>query len=533
MGTLSKSEHRLSGSPARCTFQPNKLKSLTSALTVSAIVAGLSLAVATETSAQNPRLELGRRLERFEHAWETASTTQRVAAVPPLKTAVRSFFTLQLSEAGRQLDQAWLAVRKDAEVNELTKAMIGSQLLASPLCAETGSNALKIQLTSYYPTDTNPPVNTIASVKLTQTTGEPLAETQLSISELEQGTSWQIEQIPEGDHLLSVAIQNANSVFTLPSVTISRITELNRRLQHLKDTAVALKTTTRSQTATAFDVTIASTLRDETRLIENVIEGLPQEADFPLLYRLKSCEAMLTIRSEPTDFANQWHGAKEVWLTLGKELRSVPTRIHLPQETDKPLPVLFVFHGAGGSENMFFETYGAGRVIDEAAKRNWIVISPRQGLFGMSLDISDMLDALDQFVPVDRKRIMLLGHSMGASQVIKQIRKNPALPFAAVSLGGGGRMPSSDAKRSEHVAWYIGAGEQDFGLGAAKQLKQSLEASEVRNRFKVYKNVEHLVVVQAAIDDVFQFLDESVGKLTKPESNTPPKAPEKVLNEDR
>lgn len=525
MRTLSKTRHSFAGAPTRSTSDPDKLTSLNSALALSAILTLLSLVTATKSSAQNARLELGRRLERFEKAWETAPTTQRVSAVPPLKTAVRSFFTLQLPEAGRQLDQAWLAVCKDTEANELTEAMIGSQLLAAPLCAETGSNALKVQLTSYYSTDTKPPVNTIASVKLTRNTGEPLAETQLSISELEQGTTWQIEQIPEGDHLLSVVIQNANSVFTLPSVTISRITELNRRLQHLKDTAVALKTATRSQTATAFDVTIASTLRDETRLIENVIEGLPQEADFPLLYRLKSCEAMLTIRSEPTDFANQWRGAKEVWLTLGKELRSVPTRIHLPQETDKPLPVLFVFHGAGGSENMFFETYGAGRVVDEAAKRNWIVISPRQGLFGLSLDISDMLDALDAFVPVDRKRIMLLGHSMGASQVIKQIRKNPALPFAAVALGGGGRMPSSDAKRSERVAWYIGAGEQDFGLGAAKQLKQSLEASEVRNRFKVYKNVEHLVVVQAAINDVFQFLDESVGKLAKPEPNTAPKAP--------
>jgi predicted esterase len=308
-------------------------------------------------------------------------------------------------------------------------------------------------------------------------------------------------------------------------MTISRITGLNRRLQKLKDAAVTLKTETHSTTTTASDVTIAATLRDETRLIENVIAGIPQEADFPLLHRLRSCEAMLATRSKPSDFANQWAGAKEVWLTLSKGLRSVPTRIHLPGETDKPVPVLFVFHGAGGSENMFFETYGAGRVIDEAAKRGWIVISPRQGLFGLSLDIPEMLNALDAFVPFDCKRIMLLGHSMGASQALKQVRKHPTLPIAAVALGGGGRMPNSDAKRSQHVAWYIGAGDQDFGLAAAKQLKQSLEASEVSNRFKVYENVEHLVVVQAAIDDAFQFLDEAVGRLAEPAPDTATKAP--------
>ncbi|MAI74247.1 MAG: hypothetical protein CMM01_25590 [Rhodopirellula sp.] len=524
MRILSRPEYRLAVPLARCIYQSNKLKRLTAALTISAIVAGLSLATATKSFAQNPRLELGRRLERFEHAWETASTTQRVAAVPSLKTAVRSFFTLQLSEAGRQLDQAWLAVRKAEEVSQLTNAMLGSQLLASPLCAETVGNSLKIQLTSYYPTDTKPPHQTIATLRLSRTTGQSLAETQLSIAELEKGANWQIEQIPEGDHQLSVIIRNDDSTFALPPMTISRITGLNRRLQKLKDAAVTLKKETNSTTTIASDVTIAATLRDETRLIESVMEGLPQEADFPLLYRLKSCEAMLANRSKPTDFANQWHGAKEVWLTLGKGLRSVPTRIHLPRETDKPVPVLFVFHGAGGSENMFFETYGAGRVIDEAAKRNWIVISPRQGLFGLSLDIGEMQDALDAFVPVDRKRTMLLGHSMGASQIIKQIQKNPALPVAAVVLGGGGRISTSDAKRSQHVSWYIGAGDQDFGLAAAKQLKQSLEASEVPNRFKVYDNVEHLVVVQAAIDDAFQFLDEAVGKLAEPAPGTATKA---------
>ncbi len=32
-------------------------------------------------------------------------------------------------------------------------------------------------------------------------------------------------------------------------------------------------------------------------------------------------------------------------------------------------------HGAGGSENMFFETYGAGRLVDLAVERGWGVIS--------------------------------------------------------------------------------------------------------------------------------------------------------------
>lgn len=519
---MGKSLHGRPALNARCTFQPNKIKILKSELRISTILVALLIAPISQGFAQNPRLELGRRLERFENEWETAPTNQQIAAVPFLNTAVRSFFTLRLSEAGRQLDQAWLAVRNEEETNGLINAMIGSQLLASPVCAEAGVGSLKVQLTPFYPTDIKRFPQAMANLKLTRATGEALAETQFSIHQLMKGASWNIEQIPEGDHLLSVIIRHNDDAYALPFTTISRIERLNKRLQQLKDAAMTLKTATPSTTAQAFDMTVASTLRDETRLIENVIEGLPQEADFPLLYRLETCEAMLANRSKPTDFANQSSGAKEVWLTLAKGIRSVPTRIHLPQKAIKPAPVLFVFHGAGGSENMFFETYGAGRVIDEAAKRGWVVISPRQTLFGLSLDSSEMIDTLEAFVPLDRKRIMLLGHSMGASQVIKQVRKNPALPAAAIALGGGGRMPSSDAKRSQQVAWYVGAGDQDFGIAAAKQLHQSLTTSKIENRFKIYANIEHLVVVQAAIDDAFEFLDEVLAKLPDSESSSDP-----------
>jgi len=501
-------------------IKSSKLSGVLRTTRIPIILVVMLFASATETRAQNPRLELGRRLARFENAWETAPSPQQVASVPFLKTAVRSFFSLQLSEAGRQLDQAWLAVSNEDASNGLTTAMIGSQLLVSPRCAETGDGTLELQLTSFYPTDTKPSPNTIADLKLTRATGDSLAETQFTIPQLANGTSWKLEQIPEGDHILSVIIRENNSAFTLPPITISRITGLNSRLQQLKDAAATLK----EETPASYE-TLTSTIRDETRLIENVIDGLPQEADFPLLYRLKSCETMLASRSKPTDFANQPSGAKQAWLTLAKGIRSVPTRLHLPQGSDNPAPVLFVFHGAGGSENMFFETYGAGRVIAEAANRGWIVISPRQALFGLSLDISEMLDALEAFVPLDRKRIMLLGHSMGASQVVKQVRKHPTLPVAAIALGGGGRMPTSDAKRSRQISWYIGAGDQDFGLSVAQQLNRSLTGSEIPVRFKVYADVEHLVVVQAAIDDAFKFLDDALDKLPQSGSGDPPKTP--------
>ncbi|MCH2181744.1 MAG: alpha/beta fold hydrolase [Mariniblastus sp.] len=476
---------------------------------------------AVDLTAQNPRLELGRRLKRFELAWETAPTTGRDAAVAYLRNAVGSFFSLRLSEAGRQMDNAWLAVRSDDPPSALTRAVIGSQLLVSPLCAETGDGPLELKLQPFYPTDSEPSPEAVAHLKLTRATGELLAETEYALSQLTGGTRWQLQQIPEGDHLLSVVIRHKDTTFALPPMTVSRISELNRRLKEIKDAAVSLRSESRSSEAEPSDATLAATLRNEKRLMEDVMEGLPQEADFPLLYRLKNCEAMLATRRQPADFAQHLSGSREAWLTLANGRRSVPTRVHLPPVTDEPAPVLFVFHGAGGSENMFFETYGAGRVVREAAQRGWVVVSPRQGLTGLPLDIGEMLDALQAYLPLDRKRIMLLGHSMGASQAVQQVRKHPTLPVATVALGGGGRLSESDAQRSQGVSWFIGAGDQDFGLAMGRQLKRSLTAAECPVRMKVYDNIEHLVVVQAAIDDTFEFLEEVLAKL---EIGSPPES---------
>lgn len=494
-------------------IEPRGLSPMSRRIVVSAVLMVLLLVTAAESFAQNPRLELGRRLKRFEVSWEVAPTARRVAAVPFLKTAVRSFFSLRLTEAGRQLDNAWLAVSSGDRPNSLTRAMIGSQLLVSPLCAETENGLLTLKLTSFYPVDIDPAPDVIVQLKLAHVTGEIIAETEFAIPQLTSGANWRIDQIPEGDHILSAIIRNDESNFTLPPISVSRINELTRRLQQLKEGGDALKAVTRSDAVKDADFTLLATLRDETRFLENVIKGVPQEADFPVLQRLENCEAMLASRSKPVGFAKQLSATRQVWLALANGRRFVSTRVHLPPDSDHPAPVLFVFHGAGGSENMFFETYGAGRVITEAAKRGWIVISPRQGLFGLPLDISEMLGALEMFVPLDRKRVMLLGHSMGASQASTQVKKYPALPVAAVALGGGGRVSDDDAKRSQQVAWFIGAGDHDFGLSGAQQMNRSLTAAKSSVRFEVYKNVEHLVVVQAAIDDVFQFLDETLAKL--------------------
>ena len=90
---------------------------------------------------QVERLELGRRLQRFEQAWEKAESAQRAASVPAMTTAVRSFFSLNLPAAGKQLDLAWQAVRNESSVSALEKAVVHLQLEVSPLCSDVAKSA--------------------------------------------------------------------------------------------------------------------------------------------------------------------------------------------------------------------------------------------------------------------------------------------------------------------------------------------------------------------------------------------------------
>jgi len=174
------------------------------------------------------------------------------------------------------------------------------------------------------------------------------------------------------------------------------------------------------------------------------------------------------------------------------------------------MPVLLAFHGAGGSENMFFETYGAGRLVRLGAERGWLVVAPRLGLLGLSMDCRQMLDVLAEHFPVDRERVFLVGHSMGAVQVVNQVSKVPESVTAAVALGGGMSVANADAAKS--VPWLVAAGERDFGRRGGQALARGLEAVGADVRWLEVPNVEHMVVVQAALDDVFSFLDEASRK---------------------
>ena len=175
---------------------------------------------------------------------------------------------------------------------------------------------------------------------------------------------------------------------------------------------------------------------------------------------------------------------------------------------DERRPLVVAVHGAGGSENMFFDAYGAGKIVRLCESRGWLLVAPRQGLLGgIGIRWDELVAGVGRLANVDTRRVYLIGHSLGAMQATRLADAAERKPSYVAALGGGGRVGRFEPLRD--VPFFVGVGDQDFGRGGGKQLADLLRRGGVRNvQFREYGDTEHLTIVQVALDDIFRQLDE-------------------------
>ena len=445
--------------------------------------------------ADEDRYELGHRLRRFEMAWQAADAAGRARSVAPMETAVNSFFRLQLKQAGRYLDQAYLAVLA-GEPTAAHRWIVSQRILVEPRVADGSESKVRIQLLDKYETDVPPPADARVEWQLTTTDQRIIRTIQIDLSAAREGYTWETDTLAPDDYYLIGTLDGAGQTYRFAQILISRVKDWEPRLKALEDRVEAVRKEA-SPTGRA-------TLRHLLSLLDSLHDGHTLETDYRACQLLQVCEALCEANghservfsaSRPGDYT----------LSLSYEKREQTVRIRVPENATEPLPVLIAYHGAGGSENMFFENYGAGRLVTLGTQRGWLVVAPQQSLFGSDLDCPQLLDLLADHFPIDRQRVFLVGHSMGAAQVMSQVSRHPTAMAAAVALGGGRGV--LDATQLKQVPWFVAAGERDFGRRGAQGLVRSLESVGAKVQWLEVPHVEHLVIVQAALDDVFKFLD--------------------------
>jgi predicted esterase len=387
---------------------------------------------------------------------------------------------------------------------------LSRRLSFGPSVIDESHSSLDLKLAAFYKVDEPPPADAKVQIEIRAADATVLVTEEFTVKALTDGVKWDVSQLGEGDFRITATSTSGSQSIPFAESTLSRIRDVNSRLERLQE---KLKTR-HSDERTVIQSTDQLTCKQLLRTLRSQLDGQVQEVDYPALRLLKTCEALLIDEVDSIQFFQQQATETDVWMTLTDTKKQVPIRIRCPAKANKPMPVLFAFHGAGGSENMFFETYGAGRLIELATKRGWVVVAPRQGLLGLNLSCRAMLDVLSQYYDVDTKQVYFVGHSMGAAQVMQQVAIDPDLPAAAVAIGGGGRL--ADAEKYREFPWMVAAGEFDFGRGGARALSESLKKASVDARYTEYPDVEHMVIVQAALDDVFKFLDELHLKSSSP-----------------
>ena len=214
-----------------------------------------------------------------------------------------------------------------------------------------------------------------------------------------------LKDLREGDYQLTGEIVVGNDTIGLVPQTVSIAKGVSDRLKQVEAGLKGLGDKPKD--------TQRATIADHLALLKSLWAKESPETNYPAAHLLAETEDALKAESAGTAY---FGGAKpgEFWLTLADSKSSVPVRLMAPHAVakGKPLPLVIAFHGAGGSENMFFDAYGNGKIVRLCRQRGWLLVAPRLSFLGLGMPVDHMIAEISNLYAVDRQRILVVGHSM-------------------------------------------------------------------------------------------------------------------------
>jgi predicted peptidase len=449
------------------------------------------------TAAQ--RFELGQRLRAVEAAWDAqtdAAARKRAAFL--LKNAVTKFFSAQPGDAARALDNA----RFMLQAGDATPEKIWAESLylkPESRLFDTAATSLPFALERLYTVPSALPEGAQLRVELGVPNRKAFPSWQGEVKDAPTAAALPLRGIPEGDYILHTAITLQGKLLAVSDQTVSFAARLAPRVAQLRKDADLLPAGTDAKTAQFL-----------AGLLEKLASKETLETNFPASRLLAQAESVVAAAKQKRTALGGGR-AGQFWLSLFlDEQDALPSRLAVPEaaKAGQPLPLVIALHGAGGSENLFFDGYGRGAVAKLALQRGWLVAAPRNiGSDAARLQL--FIDALAKLYPVDRNKIFLVGHSMGAAQSVALASNMPGKLAGVALLGGGGRPRGYDNEQFKKLPFFIGIGTEDFAFGGAKTLNTAFGQIGVEQvNYREYDDVEHLAIVQVALPDVFAFFDE-------------------------
>jgi predicted esterase len=478
------------------------------------LTAVLSFALPQLTTGQEARFDLGQRLRAFEAAWERETDAQaRARAVPHLNAAVKDFFGLRLDRAAQSLDRARFAVQSDSAPAPAIAWATALSVKPETRFVTGGTASLGISLAPFYKVEGEAPKGIALNLTLRDGAEKTVTAARAEVTKLPWQGKLPLATVPEGDYRLVAEVVIGKDRIPLNPQTLSVVVNAASRLQILEAGLGRIRATP--------DTTQRATIAAHLAILKSLYAKDATETNYPAARLLAESEAALKAVSAGDDYFGTARPG-EFWITLANGESSLPVRLMAPEAVTKgkPLPLVIALHGAGGSENMFFDAYGHGKIVQLCRHRGWLLVAPRLSFFGLGMPVDRMIAEVGRLYPVDKRQVFVVGHSMGAAQAINIMQQAGDPPAAVAAVSGGGRFGKPG--RWTETAFLVVAGDQDFGLSGSRRLSQALRTAGAANvRFKEYKDAEHLGVVQAALPEVFDFFDEIAAKASKGRPATP------------
>jgi acetyl esterase/lipase len=460
------------------------------------IITLLPLSLPSSAFAQPDQYDLGRRIGAFELAWEKQTDAQaRRNALAILRPTTLLMLTMKFDEAGRAFDEARYAVTATRPTPETLWADSLSVRFPARLI-DTKETALPFTVQQFYKPKAPPvPEARLGLQLLTSLGGKPF---EVPLSQLPMEGNMPLKTASEGDHFLHVTVRVGNKVAAQTLSRVSVVKDLKPRLEKLK------------QAVAGFGGQRGTIDQESVREIVENLDALDRrqtpQSDYPAAKLLAEAEAAVaTINSGQRYYGGDKAG--QFWLRLPNGPSALPVRLFAPDavKENKPLPLVIAMHGLAGSESLYFEAFGAGATVKLCKERGWLLVAPHKELLG-SYSTDDVINEVAKLYPVDRSKVFVMGHSLGARQAVSAALQSPSRIAAVAAFGGGKVKIQSDVRQ---VSFFIGVGTDDIAVLGARGLRDSLKKSGVRTvEYREYPGVEHFVIVREALPDAFAMFDK-------------------------
>lgn len=447
------------------------------------------------------RFALAQRLNQMEVAWDKAEPAAKKRSVEPLDRAVRGFLRGQFFTAGRELDRARFALLAEQKP---VPAVLWASSLTCDLQArliDATTTSFEAQIRVFYEALVPRPEGDLLVRFDLEPNDEGIAYTlhegPLAPS-LPQRFSLTLDNVVPGDYQCVAKVMLDDRVLAEHRQVLSVVADLPDRMQLLfrefetepADESLHLEW---------------HSARGLLVILEGLMHGDDFETNYPAHLLLEEAESLSrTLQNSKKYYVDGQPGRYRLRIPVGPRPQAV--RISVPTKESKGAsPVVVFLHGAGGSENMAFDGYGNGAAVTLSEQRGWYFVATRSVGVGMGPPVIDILQALRDRYSFDMQKVFLIGHSMGAMQGLALVSRDPGAFAGIAALGGGGAIKVSEPLRK--VGFYIGIGSKDFLRNQADRLHQQLKNADILQvQYRLYPDIEHLMIVPEALPDVFEFL---------------------------